>query len=274
LLVFRSIGLLLLARSPLSIVSGTSRLLHAGSIILLAGTFAGCHKERAVAVRVSIPGIDSLESPAAGVGVIALPYDRDSVLASLDARARTPRPSTQALDSLFARFRGPFVSYTSLSYAAGRLRDSVDLLRSQLDSSASRSPEPRERATHLRRLSDSLASVDAKLRHAREALDRARGEFVRQSDSLRTILRQWEDSTYRGYDSIVENLTRRSNREGATDTTNATGWAHFQLGPGRWWLYARAWDTSDPNAEWYWNVPLESDTVLLSSRTGRRRPKY
>jgi hypothetical protein len=105
-------------------------------------------------------------------------------------------------------------------------------------------------------------------------LDRARGEFVRQSDSLRTILRQWEDSTYRGYDSIVENLTRSRGREAATDTTGATGWAHFKLPSGQWWLYARAWDTGDPNAEWYWNVPLDSDTILLSSRTGRRRPKY
>jgi hypothetical protein len=274
LLVCRSIGLLLLARSPLSIFSGTSRLLHAGCIILLAGALAGCQKERAVAVRVSIPGIDSLESPAAGVGVIALPYDRDSVLASLEARARIPRPSTRALDSLFVRFRGPFVSYTNLSYAAGTLRDSIDLLRSQLDSSAQRSPEQRQRATYLRRLSDSLAALEAQVRRARETLDRARGGFVRRSDSLRAIVRHWEDSTYQGYDSIVENLTRSRHREGATDTTGATGWAHFKLAPGRWWLYARAWDTSDPNAEWYWNVPLESDTVLLSSRTGRRQPKY
>jgi hypothetical protein len=274
LLVCRSIGLPLLARSPLSIFSGTSRLLYAGSIVLLAGTFAACHRERAVAVRVSIPGMDSLESPAAGVGVVALPYDRDSVLASLEARARTPRPNTRALDSLFARFRGPFVSYTNLSYEAETLRDSVDLLRSQLDSSAQRGPEQRQRATHLRRLSDSLAALDARVRGARETLNRARGEFVRRSDSLRAIVRHWEDSTYRGYDSLVENLSRSRGRDGATDTTGATGWAHFKLAPGRWWIYARAWDTSDPNAEWYWNVPLESDTVLLSSRTGRRRPKY
>jgi hypothetical protein len=225
-------------------------------------------------VRVSIPGIDSLESPAAGVGVIALPYDRDSVLASLEARAGTPRPSTKALDSLFARFRGPFVSYTSLSYAAGTLRDSIDLLRSQLDTSAQRDPEQRQRVTHLRRLSDSLATLEARVRRAREGLDRARREFVQQSDSLRSIVRHWEDSTYRGYDSIVESLTRSRHREGATDTTDVTGWAHFKLAPGRWWLYARAWDTSDPNAEWYWNIPLKSDTVLLSSRTGQRRPKY
>jgi hypothetical protein len=247
-------------------------LLHAARVMLLAGMLAACHKERAVAVRVSIPGLDSLESPAAGVGVIALPYDRDSLLASMEAHAATPKPNTRALDSMFARFRGPFVSYTSLSYSAGALRDTVELLRSQLDSTSRGSSEYQARSTRLRRLSDSLTALEARVGQARQALDRARRDFVRQSDTLRTAIRHWEDSTYRGYDSIVERLSR--DRDQQTDTTDATGWAHFTLPPGRWWIYARAWDTGDPNAEWYWNVPLESDTVLLSSRTGRRRPKY
>jgi len=38
-----------------------------------------------VAVRVSIPDPASTETPAAGVGVVALPYDRDCVLESLEA---------------------------------------------------------------------------------------------------------------------------------------------------------------------------------------------
>ena len=59
-----------------------------------------------------------------------------------------------------------------------------------------------------------------------------------------------------------------------TDTTDATGWAHFTLAPGTWWIYAQAWDTSDPNSQWYWNIPADRDTILLSSRTGRRRPRY
>ena len=239
--------------------SGTSRLPLAGSILLLAGIVVGCQKDRNVAVRVSIPGIESLESPAAGVGVVALPYNRDSVLASLEAHARRPRPDTRALDSLFARFRGPFVAYTGLSYEAGRLRDSLE----QLHNSG---------ATARRPLADSLAAVERRLGRARENLDRARTEFIRRSDSLRAIVRHWQDSTYQGYDSIVERLSR--DRDQQTDTTNATGWAHFTLPTGRWWIYARAWDTGDPNAEWYWNLPLESDTVLLSSRTGHRRPKY
>lgn len=222
----------------------------------------------------SIPGADSVETPASGVGVVALPYDRDSVLASLEARAGTPRPHTAALDTLFDRFRGPFTAYTTAAYASRRLRDSIDVVRSQLDSIARSDPAFGALTTRYQRLSDSLAQVERRADRARVVLDRARSEFVTRSESLRTAVRHWEDSTYLGYDSIVENLSKTRGRQPATDTTDATGWARFSLPPGRWWMYARAWDTSDPNSEWYWNVPVDGDTVLLSSRTGRRRPRY
>ena len=59
------------------------------------------------------------------------------------------------------------------------------------------------------RLTDSLRRAGAGER-ARVELDRARREFVDRSDSLRLRMRQWEDSTYQGYDSIVQGLARRS----------------------------------------------------------------
>ena len=241
---------------------------------MLAALATGCEKDRTVAVRVSVPDADTRETPAAGVGVVALPYDRDSVLASLEARARSPRPRTAALDTMFARFRGPFTRYTGISLSASSLRDSLGELQRELDSLTPGSPEHRQLSARLRRLTDSVKVLDRQVERARLDLDRARAAFLSRSESLRAAVRRWEDSTYRGYDSIVENLSRNTLREATTDTTRETGWAHFTLAAGRWWLYARAWDTSDPNAEWYWNVPVEDDTVLLSSRTGKRRPRY
>jgi hypothetical protein len=262
-LVARSNGFLLPARS-LSI-----------SVFWFALSLSSaCRSERSVAVRVSIPDLDSRETPAAGVGIIALPYDRDSVIVSLEARARTPRPDTAALDSLFARFREPFSTYTRLSYAAASLRDSLRAIERALQAQASSGSGHRVLSTRIRQLSDSLALIERRTERARRELDRARIDFVSRSESLRAAVRHWEDSTYRGYDSIVERLTNQAGRQAVTDTTDATGWAEVTLTPGPWWIYARAWDTGDPNAEWYWNIPVEGDTVLLSSRTGRRRPKY
>lgn len=262
----RSIGLLLLGHSLLS-----SSLLSTAFAAGLAGCDGG---RREVAVRVSIPDPASAETPAAGVGVVALPYDRDSVLASLEARASSQRPDTAALDSLFARFRGPFTTYTAISYAEGELRDSLRRLRGRLDSVPRQSPDYAALSAGHARLSVSLLRTERRARQARVALDRARLDFVSRSESLRSAVRHWEDSTYRGYESIVESLAKARRREPVTDTTDATGWAHFTLAPGNWWIHARAWDTSDPNSQWYWNTPADSDTILLSSRSGQQRPRY
>jgi hypothetical protein len=245
----------------------------AASLVALAG-LTGCERPREVAVRVSIPGPDSVETPVTGVGLIALPYDRDSVLAALEQRASTPRPDTTALDSLFRAFRAPFASYTAALQRAERLRDSLERLRTELDSMPRNTSEYRERYAGFSRLDDSLAAARKATERARQGLDRARAEFAQRGDPLRARVRQWEDSTYRGYDSITRNLAARRRQDPRTDTTGADGWARFTLPPGGWWIYGRSWDASDPNAEWYWNLPVTDDTLLLSSRTGRQRRRY
>ena len=244
--------------------------LLAAAVVLVAG----CESNQHVAVRVSIPDPTTVETPTAGVGVVALPYDRDSVLASLEALAGGPRPHTAALDSMFARFRDPFTRYTAISYAESGLRDSLRTIQLRLDSLTSTSGDRAELSAIRRRMTDSLARITQQARQARVTLDRARTEFLSRSESLRAAVRQWEDSTYRGWDSIVEGLARAQRRQPVTDTTDATGWAQFTLAPGRWWIYAQGWDTSDPNSKWYWNVPADRDTVLLNSRNGKRQPRY
>ena len=245
----------------------------AASLVVLAGLTA-CERPREVAVRVSIPGPDSVETPVTGVGLVALPYDRDSVLADLTAKAASPRPDTMALDSLFAAFRGPFVAYTAAVQRAGGLRDSLETLQSALDSMPRNTPEYRERYAGFSRLDDSLAAARKVVERARQDLDRARRTFAERGDPLRARIRHWEDSTYRGYDSITRALAARRRQDPRTDTTGADGWAGFTLPPGEWWIYGRSWDASDPNAEWYWNLPVTDDTMLLSSRTGRQRRRY
>ena len=245
----------------------------AAALVALAGLMA-CERPRDVAVRVSIPGPDSVETPVTGVGLIALPYDRDSVLAALEAAATSPRPDTAALDSLFRAFRVPFVSYTGTIQRTERLRDSLDRLRTRLDSLPRNTPEYRQLYAQFSRLDDSLTAARKLTERARQDLDRARAGFIDRSESLRAAIRHWEDSTYRGYDSITRNLAVRRRQDPRTDTTGGDGWARFELPAGDWWIYGRSWDATDPNAEWYWNLPVAGDTLLLSSRTGRQRRRY
>ena len=244
------------------------------TLLLAILALAACEHPRDVAIRVSIPGPDSLETPVTGVGLVALPYDRDSVLRALESRARTPRPPTAPLESLFAAFRGPFNAYSAATLHLNRMRDSLGLVRAALDTLPRNAPEYGQLYARFGRLSDSVATAQARLERARAELDRARRDFVSRGDTLRARMRRWEDSTYEGYDSLVRGLARRAGQEPVTDTTGGDGWAHLTVPPGRWWIYARSWDATDPNAEWYWNVPLNGDTLLLSSRSARRQPRY
>jgi hypothetical protein len=223
---------------------------------------------------VLIPGPDSVPTPVSGLGLVALPYDRDSVLGALEARARTPRPPTAELDTLFAQFRGPFAAYSRDAFEAGRHRDSLATLKTKLDSLPRNAPEYRDHYGSFGRLTERLKELEAREAASRKALDAARGKFVSRSDSLRARLRAWEDSAYAGYDSIVRGITERSGRAGVGDTTDATGHASITLRGSPWWIYARSWDATDPNSEWYWNVPVTGDTVVLDPRSGRRRPRY
>jgi hypothetical protein len=245
----------------------------AASLVALAG-LTGCERPRDVAVRVSIPGPDSVETPVTGVGLVALPYNRDSVLAALEERAESPRPDTTALDTLFRAFQVPFATYTAAVQRTEELRDSLERLRQALDSMPRNTPEYRERYAEFSRLDDSLAAARKATERARQELDRARGTFAERGDPLRARIRHWEDSTYRGYDSITRSLAARRRQDPRTDTTGADGWAHFSLPPGEWWIYGRSWNATDPNTEWYWNLPVTEDTIVLSSRTGRQRRRY
>src|SRR5512141_2148308 len=113
-------------------------------LLALAFVVAGCESGRDVAVRVSIIGPDSAESPVPGVVLTAVPFDRDSIFRALEARAGSSRPHVAELDSAFAMYRGPFVTLASAGEAAAALRDSLAAggdtaaLRSRLAAAAAR----------------------------------------------------------------------------------------------------------------------------------------
>jgi hypothetical protein len=231
---------------------------------------AACEKP-SVSVRATIPRLDGTEAPVPNLELVALPYDRDSVLASLEARA-TPRPHTAELDSLFSQWRGPFLRFARATYQAQQLRDSLARLRRQLDSLPRNAADYQALYSRFGALTDSLAVAIDSAEPARVELDRRRKTLLPRIDSLRRLVTAWENSTFRRYDSIVTQLA--GNREPVSATTGPDGRASLSLGSGSWWIYAWAWDEGDPYSRWYWNVPVAGDSVVLDARTGRKRPKY
>lgn len=201
--------------------------------------------------------------PARGVVVMALPYDRDSLLTSLENEAPEPRPSTRGLDSLFQLFRAPFVESTRLAARADRLRDAVRRLEGTTG--------PALAATR-----DSLAAAEAAALAAARRLAEVREAVTPRIDSLRQVMRAWEAEAFRRYGEITNSLTSNQLAASIADTTGADGLARLWIPPGSraWWIHARSFNSGDPNAEWYWNVPMEAARLVLDSTNVRLRPRY
>jgi len=202
-----------------------------------------------------------------------LPYDRDSLLRELESRAPTPRPSTARLDSLFQEFRGPFTELLRASERADRLRGARDSVRARLDALTRDDPSYSALYDRHRTLEDSLTQAIAEVEGRRATLASARERVAPEVDSLRAEIRTWQDIAYRSYDSITSALARRTADGALTDSTGADGWATVKVPSGGWWIYARAVNLLDPNAEWYWNLPVVGDTIRLSPSNGRSRPR-
>lgn len=228
--------------------------------VILLGLMA-C-RPRTATVRVTIPDFDGKETAVPQLMVTFLPYDRDSIVAALEAAA-PPRPHVAALDSLFAVFRP---RYQAAAVAGARVEAAV-LARAELV----RGQAP---AGDLAAADAALAALRAEQRLARQGLDSVRSALGPTIDRLRREVAQWEDSALGSYRSIVRSLGDRVFANPVADTTSSDGWASAELTDGSWWVTALTIDPTDPNREWYWNLKLDRDTVYLSPRTGRNRPRY
>ena len=223
-----------------------------------------------MSIQVTIPDQAGVETPVPGVRLTLLPYDRDSLLTVLENRAPSPRPGTARLDTLLAQFRDPLTSYLRVSAEVQRLSIQIDSTRARNPGAAQG-----EAAVTLRRLEDSLATLTTARETARQALAKARERLQPDIERLSARVRAWEDTAFRTYDSITASITSGTGDDAVSDSTMADGWSRVKLPrKGPWWVYARAVNVLDPNAEWYWNVRITGDTVRLSPQNGRSRTRF
>ena len=242
--------------------------------LLASLLLVGCDSRRPVAVQILVPDLGGIATPIPGVLLAALPYDRDSILAAMEQRAATPRPNMGTLDSLFQAFHQPFLNFNRAAWdveRATRRRDSVATARI---AAGDGSPAAHELDIRLRALNDTLQRITPTMERARASLAAARDTLWPKMERLRTAARAWQQSTYAGYDTVVRTLSVDKMRPLIADTSDARGWGMLRLTIGTWWVHARSPDPQDPNFQWYWNVPVTSDTIRLDSATGRRLPRY
>lgn len=241
-------------------------------VVLLS--VAACDGSHEVEIEVAIPGPDSVDTPVARLGLVALSYNRDSVLAVLEAANPRPAALTRQLDSLFELFRVPFSAYARAAYDVQILERSLGRLKQSLDSLPRGGAQYDSLYRRFAAGSDSLERAQERRDHTQRALAVTRNRLSAPLDSLRARMARWEDSTYREYGSITERLSSSLGREPLADSTDAWGKAKLRLPAGDWWIYAHSWDAWDPNSKWYWNVPVTGKRVVLDRTTGSRVPRY
>jgi hypothetical protein len=197
--------------------------------LILTILLAAC-TEPATTVVISVPDHEGRETPMAGQELVILPYDRDSVIASLAAKAATPQPDPAPLERLLDSLRIAYAEYGAAP-AAGRPA-------------------------------------------AQRRLDARRAELEPRIAELRGVQHAWRDATYASYDSLTFRMTRKLARDPFPDTTDAHGVVTVRpTRSGPWWVTVTAWDAADPFSEWYWNQPLQGDTVRLTTANARHRPR-
>lgn len=233
-----------------------------------------CNDGREVQIEVAIPGPDSVDAPVAHLQLVALPYDRDSVLAAFAEKSPRPERESRQLDTLFAAFRVPFSTYAAAAYKLQSLQRSLAYLKVKLDSLPRQSPAYDSLYRVFATASDSIAPAQKKRDDAQRELSMARVKLSPRIDSLRQLMSRWEDSTYRGYDSITKVLGSGIGREPISDSTGSDGKVTIRVPRGNWWIYARSWDAWDPYSEWYWNVPATGEKLMLDRSNGKRQPRY
>jgi len=225
-------------------------------------------------IRVSIRDPDGHPAPVAGLPLAILPYDRDSILESLSRRSPARRPETRQLDSLFASIRAPFAALTTETFRSRRLHDTLAVLRRHLDTTSRASGQYRTLYLAFANAADSLSAANRRMADAGRQVSVVMQRIGPRIEPLRRAMTRWEDSTFHSYGRAVEQLNSRLGRAQLSLQTGVDGRLAVRLPPGRWWVYARAPDPADPNAGWYWNVPVRGDSIELDPGSAQHRPCY
>lgn len=205
---------------------------------------------------------------------VALPYDRDSLIATFEVGNPPPAEITHRLDSLFQVFRGPFVAYAKEAYRVQSLEANLARMRLRMDSVPRSSPTYDSLYRAYAARSDSVTPAKRRRDDTQRRLGEVRNSIGPTVDTLRQAMARWKDTTYRGYDSITKALGSGIGREPISDSTGRDGKVTLRLPRGDWWIYARSWDAWDPNSEWYWNVRVTGHLLVLDRASGKRLPRY
>lgn len=225
-----------------------------------------------VTVEVMSEGPEGL-TPVSDLEVLFLPYDRDSVFASLAAAAPTPEPQMPAdLQAQRDSVQILQEAWREVETRWNAVRDSLRQLSDRLSGMDSRSREYVQLYQQFSPMEGRERSLNRQRQQAFDAFTSLQETTSARVDSFAVVLTAWEDQTFESYPDVEADLLASVGQEVVIDTTNAEGRVTVSLGGGDWWVHTRV---SAAMGELYWNVPLpEADTVRLTPQNAELRQVY
>ncbi len=223
-----------------------------------------------ITLQVLTEGADELQ-PVRDLPVEFLPFDRDSLFATLAAAAREPEPQVPA--QLRQEFDSVLVLQQAWTVAEARwneVRDSLRQLSERMRRMDQRAREYRPLFQRFNAMEGREGGLNRQRASAFETFTSLQETNQRRLDSVRAVLEAWEDIAFQDYADVETALLDDLGREIAYDTTDASGSLTRRLPGGTWWVHARV---AIPAGELYWNVPTDAstDTLRLSPQNAVRR---
>jgi len=235
--------------------------------LLLSPIVAACGRK--VTVEVRSEGAEGT-TPVAKHPLQFMPYDRDSLFASLAAQADSPEPKVS--DEIRAQLDSVSVLQETWREAESRwgdVRDSLRSLKGRLDKLDRRSRDYRQLFDRFNAMDGRERSLNRRRQSSFEAFTGLQEATAARLDSVRAVIEAWEDVAFRDYTDIETALLGDLGREVIDDTTDAAGMVTRKLPGGDWWVYTRV---AVPAGELYWNTPVgDADTLRLTPDNAQHR---
>ena len=188
---------------------------------------------------------------------VALPYDPELILDSLERASSEPRPQFPELEAELMGFQRSNPDSIA-EFRAGWIdtRNEVARLADSLNEIGRAAPGYAAAYARFRAAYAVLARTEAGLeREMRNELAEDR-ELARRAAAAADSVRRWERKAYRDFAHLTDAFDE------VRVTTDGTGKARVELATGRWWIVAHAADRENPFLEFSWNIPIVVSAVV------------
>lgn len=246
---------------------GILRVALAAAIALVTG--AACSSETELTIRAVGQSAEDERVPLSRVQLDILPYDIDSLYATLEAGSHPgPPPSADSIRGLAQVYQDACASYRLTG-------DSIEAVRQQATEIANREGQTSDayRATF-----DRYQALVARREERFEACQNVTDDYTSVRNAYREARSEWESRAWPEEAFVRQESLLVGERPIQRVETDPEGVAAVTVPNGTWWVFGDAPVPGSISQEYRWNERIEADggamTVELTPETANLDPVF